>query len=554
MVARKGKGKMVKEEREDDEKDPQRSVIFLSSDDEANEDLSLAIVERARLREAKRKRDEDFNGLRSKCSGGEVVVVDLSSTSSEETSGGGGGGVGAEGLAGAPESKRKRRKRKKKKNASEGIGDGEEKTSDVVAPLEQVESVALPVVAAVVKAVESEVVVNPVEEVKTPKLEEAGKETKGVVDNTVMRKLLRGPRYFDSPDCFLETCYNCDEVGHRAANCTAKRRQKPCFVCGSLEHGARNCKEDIECFKCKMKGHRRKDCPEKNQQITKSSKICLRCGNLGHDMFFCSNDYAPEDLKEIKCYMCGKVGHLCCADYADTNLGEISCYTCGQAGHYGLGCASARGETSGTKSVTVSAIVCFRCGEEGHFARGCSQNLKLGHQVGESSVPTKPKKAKKAKNKLGSQSAPVLKKAKKKKNVRLEEKPVTPAKKSKKRGGWITDDPGDPPNRTPKKVNNWRSPATATPPTRSNFVAPVTPPSRTTYVAPNVATDGYNPNSYSWVRTRFQPATPSPYYAVSPNGPVPANPYQYQYQYQSRYSASRFGNGSSGGNHYQYHW
>lgn len=48
-----------------------------------------------------------------------------------------------------------------------------------------------------------------------------------------------------------------------------------------------------DCFICKQHGHRAKDCPERN----KSSKICLRCGDLGHEMFTCRNDYCPEDLK-----------------------------------------------------------------------------------------------------------------------------------------------------------------------------------------------------------------------------------------------------------------
>lgn len=48
-----------------------------------------------------------------------------------------------------------------------------------------------------------------------------------------------------------------------------------------------------DCFICKQQGHRAKDCPERN----KISKLCLKCGDLGHEMFSCRNDYCPDDLK-----------------------------------------------------------------------------------------------------------------------------------------------------------------------------------------------------------------------------------------------------------------
>lgn len=52
-----------------------------------------------------------------------------------------------------------------------------------------------------------------------------------------------------------------------------------------------------DCFICKKGGHRAKNCPEKNTSGLQNSKICLKCGVSGHDMFSCRNDYSPEDLQ-----------------------------------------------------------------------------------------------------------------------------------------------------------------------------------------------------------------------------------------------------------------
>ena len=52
-----------------------------------------------------------------------------------------------------------------------------------------------------------------------------------------------------------------------------------------------------DCFVCKRRGHHAKDCPYKNKKVAQCSEICLRCGETGHVMLSCRNDYSPNDLK-----------------------------------------------------------------------------------------------------------------------------------------------------------------------------------------------------------------------------------------------------------------
>jgi hypothetical protein len=40
-----------------------------------------------------------------------------------------------------------------------------------------------------------------------------------------------------------------------------------------------------------------KDCPDKHKRNDHQSTLCLRCGEIGHDMFGCTNDYPPDDIK-----------------------------------------------------------------------------------------------------------------------------------------------------------------------------------------------------------------------------------------------------------------
>ncbi|XP_010247154.1 PREDICTED: zinc finger CCHC domain-containing protein 7-like [Nelumbo nucifera] len=518
-----GKREKMKGKLEEEEEEARKaSVILLSSsdDEEANKDLSLEIVNRARMREAKRKREEDSSEIAGTSEVRSAIVINLSSSSSEEEVGGrcGAGDVGEAPTAVVVEVKKKKKKKKKKINKLEA----EERTVGYLKEGDQVEMVQA---VETVESVETEAVTDkPVEagEVDISDNIELRKEEAGAVeisDNIVLRKLLRGPRYFDPQEGSFDKCYNCGEEGHTAASCTSKKRKKPCFVCGSFEHGAKRCKQGLECFICKRKGHRAKDCPEKDQRGSQNSKICLRCGDIGHDMYSCRNDYAPDDLKEIQCYVCKNFGHLCCVGM-DCTAREVSCYNCGQSGHTGLGCAKSRGETSGTGSPTL----CYKCGEEGHIARGCTKFTKFGQRMDELLTPTRKKFSNKSRN--GFRSAPHdLGKAHKKKNVvRYEERVVTTAVKSKWRGGWITDDPGDLLN-VKGKANGWRSPAT---------------PAKKDHKISTLTADGHFSNSRSRKKSKLLYGTPGSHGSVD--------------TYQHRFSASRFGNHSVGALRRNYDW
>ncbi|KFK33853.1 hypothetical protein AALP_AA5G068700 [Arabis alpina] len=199
--------------------------------------------------------------------------------------------------------------------------------------------------------------------------------------NLVLKKLLRGARYFDPPDAGWVSCYSCGEQGHITVNCpTPTKRRKPCFICGSLEHGAKQCSKGQDCYICKKGGHRAKDCPDKYKSGSKTA-VCLRCGDFGHDMILCKYEYSQADLKDIQCYVCKSFGHLCCVEPGNSQSWAVSCYRCGQLGHIGLACGRHLEESTENNS----ASLCFRCGEEGHFSRECPNSSSISTSQGRES-------------------------------------------------------------------------------------------------------------------------------------------------------------------------
>lgn len=113
---------------------------------------------------------------------------------------------------------------------------------------------------------------------------------------------------FDKADQFAATivirCFNCQQIGHKKAQCTSATVPKAsksagCKICGDKEHRTLECPERI-CNKCGEKGHFLSSCPQKK------TIICADCGDQGH----VRKDCPQQKMEKAKsCFICGRSDH-----------------------------------------------------------------------------------------------------------------------------------------------------------------------------------------------------------------------------------------------------
>ncbi|KAG7021663.1 Cold shock protein 1 [Cucurbita argyrosperma subsp. argyrosperma] len=578
-MGRRGKQKKFKFEEDEDELKERASkttVVVSSDDEEANEDLSLKIVEKAlRLRSGKLVRFPDHNQVGNREQSGNggvdgVGVVEVSSSPlGDAETGARTSGTIVDVIAAASEARElgskksaKKRKRKVKKLETEEphvvVTEGEK--IETIPSIDQVDS--------------EEPKITEIE--TTPLIDQVDSEEPNITDttnNNVFRKLLRGPRYFDPPDSW-GACYNCGEEGHNAVSCTSAKRKKPCFVCGSLEHNARSCLKACSrlrgeasaavsassCYRCGEEGHFARECTssakggKKNREEASgaaSPSPCYRCGEEGHFARECTSS-AKVDKKAgpfvRECTISAKGGKKNRED-ASGAASPNPCYRCGEDGHFSRECPSS---TKGSKrnievaSGTESTNSCYRCGGEGHFARECTSSTKGGKRNRELSNHKSRSKTEETYH-MGSKSAPhnLAKAHSKKKKINYDEKYTNLPRKSGQKGRWMMEDPG-PRNffNGTSMNNNWNSPVT---PSRwdhgyyTEYSGHYASPQFSGRYASPPRSSGYYASPQSLTRERtLHPGTPLSFQSsIAP---------------QNGFSASRFGGFSNEGRRKSYGW
>ncbi|CAI9783365.1 unnamed protein product [Fraxinus pennsylvanica] len=164
--------------------------------------------------------------------------------------------------------------------------------SDVISSVFHVSKENKPAVLSENEVVELESIIDDKEEDK-PEEVSIGVETRLMVEGEpdFRNENMRAPRYSESAD--WEACYKCSRDSHKG-KCKLKKKRKPCYNCGDLGHEGKRCKQVKNCFICSNKGHLAKDCPMDQPE---KDRFCVKCGNPGHDMFSCTDEYCSEDLK-----------------------------------------------------------------------------------------------------------------------------------------------------------------------------------------------------------------------------------------------------------------
>ncbi len=188
----------------------------------------------------------------------------------------------------------------------------------------------------------------------------------------------------DSRDCPNSLCWRCQRPGHMARDCPYGYRAQAswdeagpavCLRCGSetcpcagkkdfvrwaLHTGGRSV-TGLGNTRC---GRLPASCLHVLAEFAASRRPlqgCLcSCPGLPNCTFLpltcraeggCKREYSERDLRHVRCYSCGRRGHLSCAA-APAEPAALSCHNCGQGGHTAAECSRElpqviRGEMAG---------------------------------------------------------------------------------------------------------------------------------------------------------------------------------------------------------------
>lgn len=146
-----------------------------------------------------------------------------------------------------------------------------------------------------------------------------------------------------------------------------------------MGHTAKGCKQEyeeradkveIKCAICQELGHRARDCTQERVDPF----MCRNCKESGHKASDCPN---PRDLSDIECKNCNKsecrsasvfselllttsaVGHFA-KDCEEERV--VTCRNCGEKGHMSKECDKPR---------NMDNVKCNNCEELGHFSKQC---------------------------------------------------------------------------------------------------------------------------------------------------------------------------------------